>query len=110
MARLSHIEDFEDGAAERADGQTGGKPSHPGGDAGEATPIPADVVGEAAPGGAGAGAAAVERMPQTASDELAWHGLDEHEGGGGQKAIAVVALVVLAAVVLYVLNYWLHIF
>ncbi len=128
MARLSHIEDFEErdeaprGAAEKpaqesAAGEAGG--------AGRAADAAGEAGGAAASGEADAArrkaaeAAAARRKAaadkaagapplQTASDERAYHGLDEGGMSGGQKFIAIVSFVVLVAVVLYILNYWFH--
>lgn len=120
MARLSHIEDFEkDGAAE--EGGTGrGRAAGSGRAAGrEGVAAAGAAQGEAgnaaredgrarARARAKAGAKDVPLSLETASDERDFHGLGEGGMSGGQKLIAAVSFVVLAAVVLYVLNYWLH--
>ena len=94
MAKLSHIDDFEDAGQDRE--KEGGTNRERGKAKARA----------AAPARAQAKAAAPEL--KTASDERDYHGLDEHGMSGGQKFIAVVSFVVLVAVVLYILNYWLH--
>lgn len=127
MARLSHIEDFEEreeaprGAAEKpaqesaageADGA--GRAADAAGEAGAAASGEADAArrkaaeAAAARRKAAAGKAAGAPPLQTASDERAYHGLDEGGMSGGQKFIAIVSFVVLVAVVLYILNYWFH--
>lgn len=92
MAKLSHIDDFEDAGQDR---EKEGGTNRERGKAKARAAAPAQTR-----------AAAPEL--KTASDERDYHGLDEHGMSGGQKFIAVVSFVVLVAVVLYILNYWLH--
>jgi hypothetical protein len=108
MAKLSHIDDFEDAGQDRE--KEGGASAVAGGGAaaekGANRERDKAKARATAPARAQAKAAAPEL--KTASDERDYHGLDEHGMGGGQKFIAVVSFVVLVAVVLYILNYWLH--
>ena len=122
MAKLSHIEDFEEkdeagdarGEAGAAYDEAGAARGEAGAQAREKTPekAAAQVAGKAA--GRTAAQSAGRRKEtsapvlNTAADERDYHGLDEHSMSGGQKFIAIVSFVVLVAVVLYILNYWLH--
>lgn len=115
MAKLSHIEDFEEkGEAGAAHDEAGTARGEAGAQAREKAPekAAAQVAGKAA--GRTAAQSAGRRKEtsapvlNTAADERDYHGLDEHSMSGGQKFIAIVSFVVLVAVVLYILNYWLH--
>lgn len=116
MAKLSHIDDFEEnaGAARGEAGAAGGEAARAREKAPENTE--AQAAGRAAGRAAAQAAAAHTRKRQekgapvlnTAADERDYHGLDEGGMSGGQKLIAVVSFAVLVAVVLYILNYWLH--
>ena len=122
MAKLSHIEDFEEkdeagdarGEAGAAYDEAGAARGEAGAQAREKAPekAAAQVAGKAA--GRTAAQSAGRRKEtsapvlNTAADERDYHGLDEHSMSGGQKFIAIVSFVVLVAVVLYILNYWLH--
>lgn len=122
MAKLSHIEDFEEkdkagdarGEAGAAHDEAGTARGEAGAQAREKAPekAAAQAAGKAAgrttAQSAGKRGKADAPVLNTAADERDYHGLDEHSMSGGQKFIAIVSFVVLVAVVLYILNYWLH--
>ncbi len=122
MAKLSHIKDFEEkeeagvarGEAGAAHDEAGAARGEADAQAREKAPEKAaaqaarKAAGKAAAQSAGKRGKADVPVLNTAADERDYHGLDEHSMSSGQKFIAIVSFVVLVAVVLYILNYWLH--
>lgn len=118
MAKLSHIEDFEEkdkagdarGEAGAAHDEAGTARGEAGAQTREKAPekAAAQAAGRTTAQSAGKRGKADAPVLNTAADERDYHGLDEHSMSGGQKFIAIVSFVVLVAVVLYILNYWLH--
>ena len=90
MSKLSHIEDVERRAQQEQERE-----------AQVSRPIPSDEPDRAeAP-------SAQEDM--TAEQEEEFHGLDTMQPmGGGHKALIVIALVVVAVAILYIVNSWIH--
>ena len=96
MSKLSHIEDVERRAQQEQEREA--QVSVP---ESASRPIPSDEPDRAeAP-------SAQEDM--TAEQEEEFHGLDTIQPmGGGHKALIVIALVVVAVAILYIVNSWIH--
>ena len=94
MSKLSHIEDVERRAQQEQEREAQVPES-------ASRPIPSDEPDRAeAP-------SAQEDM--TAEQEEEFHGLDTMQPmGGGHKALIVIALVVVAVAILYIVNSWIH--
>ena len=88
MGKLSHIDDVEQRAQRQAAGQ-------------QAT------TGQSVDARRQPGASFEEDM--TASEEEAFHGLDSSQPMGvGHKVLIILAVIVVAVAVLYIVNSWIH--
>ena len=89
MSKLSHIEDVERRAQQEQEREA--QVSVP---ESASRPIPSDEP---------------DRAEVPSAQEEEFHGLDTMQPmGGGHKALIVIALVVVAVAILYIVNSWIH--